>query len=118
MRESSITVGGAAAPGWKPPPLIGGRRPDIVGYYRIGGSIVAGEAKRGPELWGSLGQLEDIAVALPTLGPIGGGALLIVAVTAGWEAEASAVCELIPSPRTSRAIWSPGEARPSFLRSA
>lgn len=108
MQHSSITVLSAAAPGWPRPPLIGGRRPDVVGFYRPGGSIVAGEAKRGPELWGCLSQLEDIAAALPELGPQGSGALLILGVMSGWESEAKAVCELIQTPRTSSQVWSPG----------
>lgn len=108
MQQSSITVMSAAAPGWPAPPLIGGRRPDVLGFYRPGGSVVAGEAKRGPELWACLSQLQAIAMALPELGPRGGGALLILGVMPGWEAEATAFCDQIRSPRTSSQVWSPG----------
>src|SRR5437879_2109064 len=76
MRASGIDVIRAAAPGWRIPPLVGGRRPDVFGYYVIGAAVAAGEAKRGPELRSSRAQLAEIAAALPLYGPKGAGALL------------------------------------------
>ena len=31
--------------------MLGARRPDVFGYCNVVGAVVAGEAKRGPELW-------------------------------------------------------------------
>ncbi len=45
MIERGIAVHGADAAGWPRPQLVGGRRPDVLGYYAAGGSAVAGEAK-------------------------------------------------------------------------
>lgn len=107
MIERGIAVRGAAAAGWPRPELVGGRRPDVLGYYAAGGTVVAGEAKRGPELWSCRAQLTDIARALPSRGPVGGGALLILGVLPGWETEAMELCSLIECPRTSSMVWSP-----------
>src|SRR4051812_1785512 len=91
MLDVGITGLAAAAPGWPAPPLIGGRRPDVRGYYAIGAAVIAGEAKRGPEAWSSIRQLQDIADALPSDGPAGAGSLLILAVREAW-ADARDVC--------------------------
>lgn len=79
----------------------------MFGYYTVSGSAVAGEAKRGPELWASRDQIQDVAMALPYYGPTGGGALLILAVSMGWEADAGELCRTIHASRTATAIWSP-----------
>lgn len=110
MGEQGITVLGAEAPGWRRPALVGGRRPDVLGYYRPGGCVVAGEAKRGPELWDCARQLAEIAEALPSQGPPGAGALLIIGVMPGWADEARELCTLIACPRTNTSVWSPARS--------
>ena len=107
MLARGIRVTAADAPGWRRPQLVGRRRPDVVGYYHAGGAVVAGEAKRGPELWGSRPQLEEMALALPAVGPIGGYALLILGVLPEWEREAAALCSSLSLPRTASVVWTP-----------
>lgn len=106
MLEYDIAVLAAEAPGWRRPAVIGGRRPDVIGFYRVGGSVVAAEAKRGPELWSCQRQLEEMAQALPTTGPVGAGALLILGVPREWVAEAQELCAQIDAPRTAATVWS------------
>jgi hypothetical protein len=112
MMEQSITVTAAQAPGWPPPPWIGRRRPDVFGYYRTGGAVVAGEAKRGPELWDCRQQIEELATALPLSGPSGADALLILGVMPGWETEAADFCATLSLLRTAPIVWSPAIGRP------
>jgi hypothetical protein len=69
MLGAGITVPGAAERGWSRPPLIGGRRPDVVGFYGVGAAVTADEAKRSPELWAARGQLQNIVAALLENGP-------------------------------------------------
>lgn len=105
MLARGITVRTADSPGWSRPSLVGLRRPDVFGFYRAGGTIVAGEAKRGPELWSSRTQLEQLADALPTTGPPGTQALLILAVPSEWELEAKEVCRSLHAPGTVPLVW-------------
>lgn len=97
----------ADAPGWPRTPLLGGRRPDVLAYYTIGGCMLAGEAKRGPEMWKALAQLDSVAAALPGWGPIGSGGLLILAVEPEWDAEARLLCSVVSRPRTFATVWTP-----------
>lgn len=106
MQASGLTVQAAECPGWPRPPTIGRRRPDVVALYRAGGAVVAGEAKRGPDLRRSHSQLSELAEALSGRGPRGAGALLILAVPLGWEAEAFDVCADLPRSRTMTTVWS------------
>jgi hypothetical protein len=110
MLGSGVQIIAAAAPGWPAPPLIGGRRPDVVGYYPVGAALMAGEAKQGPELWSSRHQLRDIAAALPAHGPAGAGALLILAVSDPWAGDARNFCDHLATGRTSATVWSPAES--------
>lgn len=107
MQDAGIRVSAAAAPGWPAPPLIGGRRPDVVGYYAIGAAVIGGEAKLGPEVWSSLQQLQAIAEGLPSLGPAGAGSVLIVAVREPWADVARDVCSFITGNRTATTVWTP-----------
>lgn len=108
MAAGGVRIQGADAPGWPRSPWVGGRRPDVVGHLRVGGAAAAGEAKRGPELWGCLAQLRHIAAALPDRGPAGAGALLILAVGYGWEEEAEEMARELAGVRTAVVVWPGG----------
>lgn len=97
----------ADAPGWPRTPTLGGRRPDVLAYYRIGGCMIVGEAKRGPEIWESVNQLTSVARGLPGRGPIGSAALVVLAVAAEWHSEGRAVCDAISQPRSFATAWTP-----------
>jgi hypothetical protein len=68
---------------------------------------MAGAAKRGPDLWSSRHQLQDIADDLPSHGPDGAGALLILAVSATWAADAHEMCDSITTTHTVMTVWTP-----------
>lgn len=112
LQRSRVTIVGVAARGWPTPPLLGGRRPDVLGYYFPGGgAAVAGEAKRGPELWGCRGQIEDLLDVLPALSSRGTGALLVLGVPAPWRVEAEEFARTLPRGRTAIDVWAPVPAR-------
>jgi hypothetical protein len=71
--------------------------------------VIAGEAKRGPELWDCIDQLRAIADALPSAGPSGGGCLFILAVGLGWQEDALEVGRLVATGRTTVSIWVGGQ---------
>lgn len=107
LQSLGVVVIAADAPGWRRTPLVGGRRPDVVGYHPAGRYAVAGEAKRGPEIWSCRAQIVALADALPARGPIGGGALLVLAVGEGWEDDATDFCRTLTPSMTSTHVWSP-----------
>lgn len=104
MVNVGTTIWGADAPGWPGAPRVGRRRPDILGYYRPGAALAAGEAKRGPELWGCATQIEDLAQALGSMRV--GGAVLFLGVGPGWAAEAKALIDCIDTGKTSILVCS------------
>lgn len=108
LQSRHVTVLSADSRGWPRSPALGSRRPDVLGYYTPSGTAVAGEAKRGPELWACRSQLEELAVELPRLGPRGGGAALVLAVGDDFRDDAEDLVRTIASGRTTIAIWTPG----------
>jgi len=106
LQSRHVTVIGADSRGWPRSPAVGRRRPDVLGYYRPGGAAVAGEAKRGPELWSCRPQFEELAAALPACGPKGAGAALILAVGEDFRYARTMVAG-----RTSVTVWTPGAER-------
>lgn len=111
LQARHVTVLSADSRGWPRSAAVGQRRPDVYGYYQAGGAAVAGEAKRGPELWACRSQLEELAAALPEHGPRGAGAVLVLAVGEGFRDEAEDFARTMNSGRTSVTVWSPGAAR-------
>lgn len=107
LQDSHVSVLGADARGWPASPLVGRRRPDVFGYYRTGGAVIAGEAKRGPELWASRTQIADLARHLPALGPRNSGAVLVLAVGHGYLYDAADMLSTLELGRTTVTIWSP-----------
>jgi hypothetical protein len=69
---------------------------------------MAGEAKRGPELWACRHQLRDIAAAPPAYGPNGAGALLILGLGDAWAGDARDLCDSLGNGRTATAVWTLG----------
>lgn len=107
LQDSHVSVLGADARGWPASPAVGRRRPDVFGYYPSGGAVVAGEAKRGPELWASRTQIADLARHLPALGPRNSGAALVLAVGHGYLDEALNMLSTVDLGRTTVTVWSP-----------
>ncbi len=105
MQDRGITVVAADAPGWPRPERIGGRRPDVLGFYSVVGVWVAGEVKRGPEVWACYSQLYQVAVALPGLCPPGACALFVLAVSEEWEPDAVLMCETLQGQQTWVTVW-------------
>ena len=105
MHRRGIIVHAADAPGWPRPPLIGGRRPDVLGFYPVVGVAVVGEVKRGPEVWACYPQLW-VADALAELCPTGACGLFILALTDGWVPDVAVLCDTLRGPRTWVTVWS------------
>jgi hypothetical protein len=105
MQARGITVIAADAPGWPIPPTMGGRKPDVIGHYPVVGVPVAGEAKRGPEVWSCFPQFYEEAQSLSGLCPRGACSLLILAVGDGWEGDAAVVCDVLTGPGTWVTVW-------------
>jgi hypothetical protein len=110
LQDCHVTVAAAAIRGWPSPQAVGARRPDVLGYCAPLGIVVAGEAKRGPELWSCRPQLAELAEALPRLGPSGTDAVLMLATLPGWEDDGRAVAASLPRYRTVISVWSPPAA--------
>lgn len=106
LLRSHVRVLAADTPGWPRTPALSGRRPDVLGFYRAGGAVVAGEAKRGPELWACRAQLDELTHALPRYGPKGADAALVLAVLPGYEDEALALAATLTG-RTAVSVWTP-----------
>ena len=105
MQDRGITILAADAPGWRRPPQIGGRRPDVLGYYPVVGVPVVGEVKRGSEVWACYPQLCAVADAIPELCPSGACALFILALIEGFEPDVAILCETLQGPRTWVTVW-------------
>ena len=106
MQARGVEVLAADAPGWRRPPPIGGRRPDVFGFYPVLGVAVAGEVKRGPEAWASFPQLYQITAGLAALCPRGASGLLVLAAAAPeWEDDLELLRQVLGECRTAIAMW-------------
>jgi hypothetical protein len=112
-RSNGVGVECAALPGFPEPPVVAGRKPDMLGW--VGDRPVVGEAELGPDLL-SVTTQQQLASFVKWRGPTGLRAVLSLAVPSRWEKRARRAAVIAGADPARLVVLSPGVRVPQQHR--